>query len=144
MVGLLEYCGIQNNEKLLMYFLGEMVLYAINLTLVEERVNSVIKKLVFFLESYHIGLVLVVNSICMLKLCYILFVLRPPQYNIPTLERVFIDFLRQGRHLIKSDRLYVHTLYAGCPVILLFLRLSYFFYIICPTFPYRSRTAVWV
>ena len=48
------------------------------------------------------------NSLCVLKVWYIISVLLPPQNYISSLQKVFTDFVWQGRHWIKSDRLYLH------------------------------------
>ena len=75
-----------------------------NWTLVEEKINSVIKRWTFFSKGLSfIGRVLVVNSLCASKLWYIISVLQPPQNYISSIQRVFIDFVWQGRHWDKSD-----------------------------------------
>ena len=79
-----------------------------NLTLVEERVTSVIKSWTFFSKRLSfIGRVLVVNSLCASKVWYIISVLQPPYNYISSLQRVFIDVVWQGCHWVKSDRLYL-------------------------------------
>ena len=76
-------------------------------TLVEEKVNSLIQSGTFFSEGISfIGRVLVVNNICASKLWYIISVLQPPQNYTSSLQKVFIDFVWQGRHWVKSDILY--------------------------------------
>ena len=62
-------------------------------TLVEEKVNSVIKSWTFFSKGSFIGRVLVVNSLCASKLWYIISVLQPPQNYISSLQKAFIDFV---------------------------------------------------
>ena len=68
-----------------------------------------------FSESHNIEKcrVLVVNSLCASKCRYIILVLQLPQNYISPLQKIFIDFKWQGRHWVKSDRLYLHKLY-GC------------------------------
>ena len=79
-----------------------------NRTLVEEKVNSVIKSWTFFSKGLSfIGRVLVVNSLWASKLLYIISVLQPPQNYISSLQKAFIDFIWQGRHWVKSDILYL-------------------------------------
>ena len=85
-----------------------------NLTLVEEKVNSVIKSWTFFSKGLSfIGRVLVVNSLCASKLWYIISVLQPPQNFISSLQKVFIDFVWQGRHWVKSNILYLRKSQGG-------------------------------
>ena len=83
------------------------------LTLVEERVNSVIKIGFFSTGLSVIGRVLVVNSLCASKWCYIISVLQPPQKYISSLQKAFIDFVWQGRHWAKSDILYLRKSLGG-------------------------------
>ena len=91
----------------LVVFLGGDDAIVKNLTLVEERVKSVIKSWTFFSKGLSfIGRVLLVNSLCASKLWYIILVLQPPQNYIVSLQKVFIDFVWQGRHWVKSDILY--------------------------------------
>ena len=72
-----------------------------NLTLVKERVNSVIKNWTFFSKgASFIGRGPVVNSICSSKLWYIISVLQPSQNYISSLQKVFIDFVWQGHHWV--------------------------------------------
>ena len=80
----------------------------------EEKVNLVIKSWTFFSKGVSfIGRVLVVNSQCASKLRYIISVLQPPQNYISSLQKVFIDFVWQGRHWFKSDKLYLRKSYGG-------------------------------
>ena len=67
------------------------------------------------LEYFYIGLsfngrALVVNSLYASKLWNILSVLQPPQDYILSLQNVFIDFVWQGSHWFKSDRLYLQKI----------------------------------
>ena len=67
-------------------FLGGDDAIAKNWTLVEEKVNSVIKSWTFFSKRLSfIGRVLVVNSLCASKLWYIISVLQTPQNDILSL-----------------------------------------------------------
>ena len=85
-----------------------------NWTLVEERVNSIIKSLTFFSKGLSfIGSVLVVNSLCASTLWYIISVLQPPQTYISPLQKVFIDFAWQDPHWVKSDILYLRKSQGG-------------------------------
>ena len=101
-------------EYKITYFGGEDDAIAKNRTLVEEKVNSVIKRWTFFSKGlFFVGRVLVVNSICASKLWYIISVLQPPQNYISSLQKVLIDFVWQDRHWVKSDILYLHKSHGG-------------------------------
>ena len=116
-VGLNCKLGISWNTKEQRFFgvfLGGDDAIAKNWTLVEEKVNSVIKSWTFFSKGLSfIGRVLVVNSLCATKLWYIISVLQPPQNYISSLQKAFIDFVWQGRHWVKSDILYLRKSQGG-------------------------------
>ena len=78
-----------------------------NWTLVEEKVYSVFESCILLSKGLSfIGRVLVVNSLCASKWWYIISMLQPPQNYISSLQKVFIDFVGQGHHWVKSDILY--------------------------------------
>ena len=80
----------------------------------EEKVISEIKSWTFFSKGLSfISRVLVVNNLCASKLWYIISVLQPPQNYISSLQKVFIDFVWQGRHWVKSDILYLRKSQGG-------------------------------
>ena len=98
-----------------------------NLILVEEQVKSVIKSWTFFSKGLSfIARVLVVNSLCVSKLCYIISVLQPPQNYISSLQKVFIYFVWQGRHWVKSDILYLRKSQGGLGSVHILSRLHAF------------------
>ena len=97
------------------------------MTLVEEKVNSIIKIWTFFSKGLSfIGRVLVVNSICASKLWYIISVLQPPQNYISFLQKLFINFVWQGRHWVKSDILYLCKAHGGLGLVHILSRLHAF------------------
>ena len=108
-------------------FLGGDDVIAKNWTLVEEKVNSVIKSWTLFSKGLSfIGRVLVVNSLCASKLWYIISVLQPPQNYISSLQKAFIDFVWQGRHWVKSDILYLRKSQGGLGLVHILSRLHAF------------------
>ena len=122
--------GISWNTKeqnFLGVFFGAADTIAKNWTLVEENVNSVIKSWTFFSKGLSfIGRVLAVNSLCASKLWYIISVLQPPHNYISSLQKVFIDFVWQGRHWIKSDILYSCKSHGGLGLVHILSRLHAF------------------
>ena len=118
----------KRTEFLGVFFWGGDDAIAKNWTLVEEKVNSVIKSWTFFSKGVSfIGRVLVVNSICASKLWYITSVLQPPQNYISSLQKAFIDFVWQGRHLVKSDiLLYLRKSQGGLGLVHILSRLHAF------------------
>ena len=87
---------------------------------------QLLKAGLFFRRISFIGRVLVVNSICASKLRYIISVLQPPQNYMSPLQKVFIDFLWQGRHWVKSGRLYLRKSYGGLGLVHILSRLHGF------------------
>ena len=83
----------------------------------EETVNSVIKRTFFSKGLSFIGRVLVVNSQCASKLGYIISVLQPPQNYISSLQKIFIEFVWQGCHWVKSDILYSRKSQGGLDLV---------------------------
>ena len=57
---------------------------------------------------------------------YIISVLQPPQNYISSLQKVFIDFLWQGRHWVKSDILYLRKSHDGLGLVYILSRLHAF------------------
>ena len=93
----------------------------------EEKVNSVIKSWTFFSKGLSfIGGVLVVNSLCASKFCYIISVLQHPQNYISYLQNIFIEFVWQGRHWVKSDILYLRNWQDGLGLVHILCRLHAF------------------
>ena len=129
-VGLNCKLGISWNTKeqsFLGVFLGGDDAIAKNWTLVEEKVNSVIKSWTFFSKGlFFIGRILVVNSLCASKLWYIISVLQPPQNYISSLQKAFIDFVWQGRHWVKSAKLYLRKSQGGLGLVHILSRLHAF------------------
>ena len=98
-----------------------------NLTLVEGKVNSVIKSWTFFSNGLSfIGRVLVLNSLCASKLWYIILVLQPPLDYISSLQNAFIDFVWQGRHWDKSNIVYLRKSQGGLGIVHTLYRLHAF------------------
>ena len=52
--------------------------------------------------------------------------LQPPQNYIPSLQKVFIDFVWQGRHWVKSDILYLCKSQGGLGLVHILSRLHAF------------------
>ena len=105
-----------------MYFLGGDDAIAKNWTLVEEKVNSVIKSWTLFFKGVSfIGRVLVVNNLCASKLWYIISVLQHPQIYISSLQNAFIDCVWQGRHWVKSNILYLRKSQGGLGLVHIFI-----------------------
>ena len=52
--------------------------------------------------------------------------LQPPQNYISFLQKVFIDFVWQGRHWVKSDILYLRTSHGGLGLVHILSRLHAF------------------
>ena len=102
-VGLNCKLGISWNTKEQKYvrcILGGDDAIAKKLTLVEVKVNSVIKSWTLFSKGLSfIGRVLVVKSLCASKLWYIISVLQPPQNYISSLQKVIIDFFMASSSL---------------------------------------------
>ena len=84
--------------------------------------NIVLKSRTFFSKGLSfIGRVLVVNSLCASKLW-----LQPPHNYISSLQKVFIDFVWQGRHWVKSDILYLRKSQGGLGLVHILSRLHAF------------------
>ena len=62
----------------------------------------------------------------MSKLWYIISVLQPPQNYISSFQKVFIDFVWQGRHWVKSDILYLRKSQGGLGLVHILSRLHAF------------------
>ena len=124
-VGLNCKLGISWNTKeqiFSVYFFGDDAIPK-KCTLVEEKVNSVIKS---WTVLSFIGRVLVVNSLCASKLWYIISMLQPPQNYVSSLQKAFIDFVWQGRHWVKSDILYLRKSQGGLGLVHILSRLHAF------------------
>ena len=66
------------------------------------------------------------NSLCASELWYIILVLQSPQDYISPLQKVFIDFVWQGRQWVKSDILYLWKSQGGLGLVHIWSRLHAF------------------